>query len=329
MGRNGRHLDNEDDPIDDVEDGTEHDDEALDDQPEDEVDDGEVDDDEVEDGEADDDEGDDVDGDDEGDDVDGDEEVKAGSDVDEADDGDQGDHDTADADEAGQAADAADAARATVADKGAAEAAEEVEPEPEPEPPSAEEAALAAARARAAANPKMKWYVVHTYSGFENKAKKSLEERMRLEGLEEFFGEVLVPQETVAELIGGRTRRTNRKHFPGYMIVQMELNKESWHLVKSTPKITGFVGNAQNPMPIRAREVERLRKLSEGTVTVKPKVQYYEGETVRVIEGPFASFNGTVEEVKDEKQKLRVLVSIFGRSTPVELDFHQVEKTVK
>ena len=175
----------------------------------------------------------------------------------------------------------------------------------------------------------MKWYVVHTYSGFENKAKKGLEERMRLEGLEEYFGEVLVPQETVAELVGGRTRRTNRKHFPGYMIVQMELNKETWHLVKSTPKITGFVGNAQNPMPIRKREVERLRKLSEGTVETKPRVQYDEGETVRVIDGPFASFNGTVEEVKEEKQKLRVLVSIFGRSTPVELDFNQVEKTVK
>ena len=208
-------------------------------------------------------------------------------------------------------------------------AAAEAEPETPAAEPTAEEAALEAARARAAANPKMKWYVVHTYSGFENKAKKGLEERMKLEGLEEFFGEVLVPQETVAELVGGRTRRTNRKHFPGYMIVQMELNKESWHLVKSTPKITGFVGNAQNPMPIREREVERLRKLSEGTVTVKPKVEYYEGETVRVVDGPFASFNGTVEEVKDEKQKLRVLVSIFGRSTPVELDFTQVEKTVK
>ncbi len=228
-----------------------------------------------------------------------------------------------DVDEADEAEDDGEAGEAV-----AAEGDSDAEEAP-PAEPTAEEAAIAAAKARAAANPKMKWYVVHTYSGFENKAKKGLEERMRLEGLEEYFGEVLVPQEKVAELVGGRTRRTNRKHFPGYMIVQMELNKETWHLVKSTPKITGFVGNAQNPMPIRAREVERLRKLSEGTVETKPRVQYDEGETVRVIDGPFASFNGTVEEVKEEKQKLRVLVSIFGRSTPVELDFSQVEKTVK
>ena len=197
-----------------------------------------------------------------------------------------------------------------------AEAAEGSEATGEPEPPKN-------------TNPKLKWYVVHTYSGFENRAQKSLEERVRLEGHEEFFGEILVPSENVVELMGGTKRKSKRKYFPGYMLVQMELNDHTWHLVKSTPKITGFVGNARSPMPLRQREVDRLTKqMSEGAQVVKPKIVFEEGETVRVIDGPFSSFNGTVEEVKEEKQKLRVLVSIFGRSTPVELDFTQVEKGV-
>ncbi len=179
-------------------------------------------------------------------------------------------------------------------------------------------------------NPRLKWYVVHTYSGFENRAQKSLEERMRLEGLQSFFGEILVPTENVVELLGGSKRTSKRKFFPGYMIVQMELTDETWHLVKQTPKITGFVGNARNPVPIREAEVRRLtQQIDQGTMTTKPRVQFEEGETVRVIDGPFSSFNGTVEEVKEEKQKVRVLVSIFGRATPVELDFGQVEKTAK
>lgn len=180
-------------------------------------------------------------------------------------------------------------------------------------------------------NKKLKWYVVQTYSNFEHRAQKSLEERAKLEGLEEFFGDVLVPSENVMELVGGKKRTSKRKFFPSYMLVQMELTDLTWHLVKSTPKVIGFVGSDQRkPFPLRPREVENLTKqLQEGTKVVAPKVHYEEGETVRVSEGPFANFNGTVEEVKEERQKLRVLVSIFGRSTPVELDFSQVEKVAK
>lgn len=184
--------------------------------------------------------------------------------------------------------------------------------------------------AKATDRGKMKWYVVHTYSGFENKAQKSLQERVKLEGLEEFFGDVLVPSENVVELLGGTKRKSKRKYFPGYMIVQMELNDRTWHLVKNTPKITGFVGDARNPRPLRENEVVRLtQQMTESATVVKPRIHFAEGETVRVIDGPFSSFNATVEEVKDEQQKLRVLVSIFGRSTPVELRFEQVEKAAK
>jgi transcription termination/antitermination protein NusG len=200
--------------------------------------------------------------------------------------------------------------------------AEEQAEEPAPLPPGA------AAEAAKKANPRLKWYVVHTYSGYEHRAQKSLLERAKLEGLEEYFGEILVPTENVVELLGGSKRKSKRKFFPGYMIVQMELNDRTWHLVKSTPKITGFVGNAQKPMALKDIEVERLtNQMTQGAEAVKPKVEFEEGETVRVIDGPFSGFNGTIEEVKQEKQKLRVLVSIFGRSTPVELDFGQVEKT--
>jgi transcriptional antiterminator NusG len=177
---------------------------------------------------------------------------------------------------------------------------------------------------------KLKWYVVHTYSGFENRAKKSLEERVKREGLDEFFGEVLVPTENVVELVGGTKRTSKRKFFPGYMLVQMELNDRTWHLVKSTPKITGFVGNARSPQPVKEEHVTRLtQQIDQGALTAKPKIVFEEGESVRVIDGPFSSFNGVVEEVKEEKQKVRVLVSIFGRATPVELDFTQVEKTAR
>lgn len=176
-------------------------------------------------------------------------------------------------------------------------------------------------------NEKLKWYVVHTYSGFENRAKKSLEERIKQHGLEEQFGEILIPMETVEEVRGGAKRTSKRKFFPGYMLVQMELNDQTWHLVKSTPKVTGFVGNATNPPAVTDAEVRRLMgQLEGGVVKPTPKVELEEGDNVRVIDGPFANFNGTVEEVKPEKQKVRVLVSIFGRFTPVELDFMQVEK---
>jgi transcriptional antiterminator NusG len=169
--------------------------------------------------------------------------------------------------------------------------------------------------------------VVHTYSGFENKAKKSLEDKIRLENLAELFGEILIPMEQVVEMKGGEKKTSKRKFFPGYILVQMHMNDRSWHLVKNTPKVTGFVGGARNPPPIPDYEVERItNRMTEGVLKPKPKVLFEEGESVRVIDGPFANFNGMVEEVKPDKGKLRVLVSIFGRATPVELDFVQVEK---
>lgn len=175
--------------------------------------------------------------------------------------------------------------------------------------------------------PGLKWYVVHTYSGFENQAKRSLEERIKLEGLEEFFGHVLVPTEEVTEVIGGSKRKSKRKFFPGYMLVQMAINDRTWYLVKETPKVTGFVGNARNPMACRLAEVERLTKqMHEGTGATKIRIEFSEGEQVRVTDGPFANFNGVISEVREDKQKVRVLVSILGRPTPVELDFMQVEK---
>ncbi len=173
----------------------------------------------------------------------------------------------------------------------------------------------------------MKWYVVHTYSGYEAKAKLALEERMRAHGLGEYLEEILIPSENVVEVVKGSKRTTNRKFFPGYILVKMELNERTYHIVKSTPKITGFVGGSQNPPSVPEEEVRRLNKqISEGAIRPVPKVEFEKGETVRIVEGPFANFSGLVEEVKPEKGKLRVMVSIFGRSTPVELEFFQVEK---
>src|SRR5216684_2303016 len=173
-----------------------------------------------------------------------------------------------------------------------------------------------------------KWYVVHTYSGFENKAKKSLEEKIRQEKLGDFFGDILIPMENVVEMVKGEKRASKRKFFPGYILVQMELNDRTWHLVKNTPKITGFVGNATKPPAVSEHEIARLTtQLSEGALKPKPKVEFEEGDSVRVVDGPFSNFNGTVEEVNPDKGRVRVLVSIFGRATPVELDFMQVEKT--
>lgn len=179
-----------------------------------------------------------------------------------------------------------------------------------------------------ATDPNMKWYVVHTYSGYENRAKKSLEERVRQLHLESQFGEVLIPTENVVELSkGGQKKTTRRKFFPGYVLVRMILNDDTWHLVKGTPKITGFVGGTTQPPAVPEVEVKRLtQQIDEGTFKPKPRVQFEEGETVRVIEGAFANFNGLVDAVNADKAKVRVLVSIFGRSTPVELDFVQVEK---
>src|SRR5262249_53409688 len=173
----------------------------------------------------------------------------------------------------------------------------------------------------------MKWYVVHTYSGHENKAKLSLQDRVRQASLQTKFGDVLIPTDTVVELVKGQKRSTTRKFFPGYMFVQMDLDQETFHLVKNTPKITGFLGGT-NPQPVKERDIQTINlQMTEGATRPKPRVSFEDGETVRVIDGPFANFTGVVVEVKAEKQKVRFNVSIFGRATPVELDFSQVEKS--
>jgi transcriptional antiterminator NusG len=171
-----------------------------------------------------------------------------------------------------------------------------------------------------------KWYGIHTYSGFENKVRLSLLERIKNQGLEDQFGEVLIPSETVVELKKGEKRTSTRKFFPGYILVNMDLNDETWHVVKETSKVTGFVGG-NNPAAIPDEEVLKItRRIEEGAEKPRPKVLFEVGETVRVVDGPFLNFSGVVEDVKPDKGKLRVMVSIFGRSTPVELEFMQVEK---
>ena len=171
-----------------------------------------------------------------------------------------------------------------------------------------------------------KWYGVHTYSGFENKVRLSLIERIKNLGMEEFFGEVLIPSETVVELKKGEKKTSLRKFFPGYILVQMHLNDETWHAVKETSKVTGFVGGT-NPTAIPDKDVDKISKrMVEGAEKPRHKVLFEIGETVRVVDGPFLNFSGVVEDVKPDKGKLRVMVSIFGRATPVELEFMQVEK---
>ena len=173
----------------------------------------------------------------------------------------------------------------------------------------------------------MKWYGVHTYSGYENKVKLNLEERIRAFDSEDLFGEVLIPAETVVELKNGERKTSMRKFFPGYILVQMELNSETWHIVKDTPKVTGFVGGGTAPPAIPDEEVLLItNRMEEGAERPKPKVAFEVGESVRVIDGPFLNFTGVVEDVKPDKAKLKVMVSIFGRVTPVELEFIQVEK---
>ncbi len=172
------------------------------------------------------------------------------------------------------------------------------------------------------------WYVVHAYSGFEKQVKRSLEERISRHGMEELFGEVLVPTEEVVEMRQGQKRRSDRKFFPGYVLVEMEMTDETWHLVKEVPKVMGFLGGTSDrPAPISEQEAAAiLDRVQEGVDKPRPKVLFEPGQMVRVTDGPFNDFNGVVEEVNYEKSRLRVAVLIFGRSTPVELDFHQVEK---
>lgn len=212
---------------------------------------------------------------------------------------------------------------------GAVEVVEVVEVQPaDPAPkPAPSEVLIPSALPEAPAQV-MKWYVVHTYSGYENKAKQALEERIRRESMEKEFGQILIPTEEVVEMSRGKRRTSKRKFFPGYMLVQMNLSEATWSLVKSTPKITGFVGNSTRPQPVVDVEIRRLtNQIAEGAERVKPKVVFEKGDAVRVVDGPFQNFNGTIDEVDPEKGKLRVLVSIFGRATPVEMEFVQVEKT--
>lgn len=172
----------------------------------------------------------------------------------------------------------------------------------------------------------MKWYVIQTYAMSEDVVKSLLEEKIRAEKKEHLFGEILIPVERVIDMRNGEKRTTTRKFYNGYIFVQMEMCEEAWHLVNETPKVTGFLGG-RNPSPLSEKEIEAVRaQVHEGTTKPKPKIQFAEGERVRVIDGPFSNFLGVIEEVKLEKQKLKVLVMIFGRATPVELDFTQVEK---
>ncbi len=173
----------------------------------------------------------------------------------------------------------------------------------------------------------LKWYIIHVYSGFENKVKTSLEERIASSTCADKFGEVVVPTEQIVELVKGKRRESSRKFYPGYILVQMVLNDETWHIVNNTAKVTGFLGGREKPTPIPDHEAERiLNRMEAGKLEPKPKFHFEAGDDIRVVDGPFANFNGTVQEVNPEKGKIRVLVSIFGRSTPVELDFIQVSK---
>ena len=178
-------------------------------------------------------------------------------------------------------------------------------------------------------NPDLRWYVVHAYSGMEKAVERNIRERINRAGMQNMFGDILVPTEEVVEIKNGQKRTSERRFYPGYVLVQMIMNDETWHLVKHTNKVTGFVGGAKNrPAPISDEDVAKIMgQMEEGTEKPRHKVEFVVGEYVRVKDGPFTDFNGTVEEVNYEKSKVRVSVTIFGRATPVELEFSQVEKT--
>lgn len=175
----------------------------------------------------------------------------------------------------------------------------------------------------------MRWYVVHTYSGFEKTVQKTLREHIKRAGMEDKFGDILVPTEEVVEMKSGQKRTSERKFFPGYVLVRMEMDDETWHLVKNVPKVSGFIGGSgMKPTPITDKEADAIvHQVQEGVDKPRPKFLFQPGEMVRIVDGPFVDFNGCVEDVNAEKSKLKVTVSIFGRMTPVELDFGQVEKS--
>ncbi|UCF66820.1 MAG: transcription termination/antitermination protein NusG [Acidobacteriota bacterium] len=192
------------------------------------------------------------------------------------------------------------------------------------EPPTADQAPEQEA---AAEDDRKQWYIIHTYSGFENKVAQSLRQRADAYGMGDKIGEILVPTEDVAEIRDGKKVVTKKKFFPGYVLVHMEMSDEAWHAVRSTPKCTGFVGGGQRPMPMTQEEVDRIIKQVHVTKEKpKPKFDYRVGETVKIMEGPFSNFTGVVEEVNEDRATLKVMVSIFGRATPVELEFHQVKR---
>lgn len=197
------------------------------------------------------------------------------------------------------------------------------------ETPSDDRPAAAQVLATASSNPDLRWYVVHAYSGMEKAVERNIIERIARSGMQDKFGRILVPMEEVVEIKNGQKKTTERKFFPGYVLVEMVMDDDTWHLVKHTNKVTGFVGGAKNrPAPISEAEVVKIvNQMQEGTDKPRHKIEFVVGEFVRVKEGPFTDFNGSVEDVNYEKSKVRVAVTIFGRSTPVELEFSQVEKT--
>jgi transcriptional antiterminator NusG len=172
-----------------------------------------------------------------------------------------------------------------------------------------------------------KWYIIHTYSGFEQRVKAAIMERAKARGLEHLVSEVLVPTETVEEMVKGERKLSHRKFYPGYVLVKMELTDESWHLVKDTPKVTGFIGSKDEPVAIPEAEAEKIiAQMAEGVLRPKPKIKFEQGDKVQVTEGPFANFTGVVDEVRPDRGRVRVMISVFGRPTPVELEFTQLEK---
>jgi transcriptional antiterminator NusG len=178
-------------------------------------------------------------------------------------------------------------------------------------------------------NPNMKWYIIHSYSGFERKVKESLESRVQAFGLQDKIGRVLIPTESVTEMRGGKKYTSERMFYPGYVLVEMDMDDHVWHVVKATPRVTGFVGTGQQPTPLSEEEVNHIvYRVGESRDKPKLKVKFEKNETVRITEGPFATFTGVVDDVNEDRETLKVMVTIFGRSTPVELEFGQVEKQV-
>jgi transcriptional antiterminator NusG len=181
----------------------------------------------------------------------------------------------------------------------------------------------------AAANPRMKWYIIHAYSGFERKVKESLESRIRAFGLEKRMGRVLIPTETVTEIRNNKKYTRESMFYPGYVLIEMDMDDEVWHMVKSTPRVTGFVGTGQQPTPLSDDEVKQIvYRVADSREKPKLKIKFEKNESVRITEGPFATFTGVVDEVNEDRETLKVMVTIFGRSTPVELEFGQVEKVL-